>query len=396
MSHPAAPVGGRIFTRPAGFLLGLTIVAVALVIRRFDVGLGATTAMNDGYPWGLWIAFDVVTGTALASGGYAVALLVYVLNRGRYHPLVRPAILASALGYSLAAVTIIFDVGRFWNLWKLILPGKWNLHSILLEVALCVVAYTTVLWLEISPALLEKWSGATGAPARPGLRRLAAALLPVMHKALPVILAAGVLLPTMHQSSLGSVMLVTTHLHPLWHTGLLPLLFLLTCVAMGYAMVTVESHLSSLGFKTRPETAMLGGLGRIAAVLVLLYVALRLGDLGLKGRLGLVVGGDRAAVLFRVETALFLIPALAFFSARVRRSARAQFLSAMALLLAGAMYRFDTYLVAFDPGPAWSYFPSVTEILVTVGVVSFEVFAYVALVKRFPILGAAAAAPHHS
>ena len=119
MSAPARPVEGRFLSTPIKIMLLLWGLGTVAGLWRFAQGLGAATAMNDGYPWGLWIAFDVVVGTGLASGGYAMALLVYVLNRGRYHPLVRPALLTSFLGYSVAGVAVAFDLGRFWNMWRI-------------------------------------------------------------------------------------------------------------------------------------------------------------------------------------------------------------------------------------------------------------------------------------
>src|SRR5262245_41398699 len=152
----AEAVGGPILTRPFKILLAVGIAGVLVTIWRFAVGLGAATALSDGYPLGLWIAFDVVTGTALACGGYAVALLVYIFNRGKYHPLVRPAILTSALGYTIAGLSVAIDLGRPWNMWKIPLYFRsWNLNSALLEVALCIMAYVCVLWIELTPAMLK-------------------------------------------------------------------------------------------------------------------------------------------------------------------------------------------------------------------------------------------------
>jgi len=129
----AKPVGGPLFTRSFLVLVALSALAGLAIVWRFAAGLGATTALNDGYPWGLWIAFDVVTGTALACGGYAIALLVYIFNKGKYHPLVRPAILTSALGYSIAGFSVVIDIGRPWMAWKLPLYiNHWNLDSALL------------------------------------------------------------------------------------------------------------------------------------------------------------------------------------------------------------------------------------------------------------------------
>ena len=155
MSERAQPVGGPIFTRPVRFFAMLFALGAILILWRLLVGLGPTTALSDGQPWGLWIAFDVVVGTALACGGYAVGLLVYILNRGRYHPLIRPAILTSALGYTIAGVSVFLDIGKPWIIWKVpTYVWSWNLNSALLEVALCIMSYMFVLWIELSPAFL--------------------------------------------------------------------------------------------------------------------------------------------------------------------------------------------------------------------------------------------------
>src|SRR5690242_10429821 len=293
----AQPVGGRLLTPffkvlVVGWALGSAAGAV-----RFTQGLGAGSAMNDGYPWGIWIAVDVVVGTALGSGGFAVALLVYVMNRGRFHPLLRPALLTSALGYTAGATAIVFDVGRYWNLWRVpIAPlfskgGRFgfNWNSGLLEVALCVMAYTAVLWVEISPPILEKWRD-EGPSA---VRGMAGALVPIVEKLLPVVLALGLVLPMMHQSSLGSLFLVAvTKLHKLWHTPLLPVLFLISCVGMGYAAVVAESVFSANAFKRPIETPMLAGLAGVMAFLAAAYAAIRVADVALRGRLGLALAFD--------------------------------------------------------------------------------------------------------
>ena len=272
--HPAAePVGGPLFTRFFNGLLALGAMAIVLLIWRFVAGLGAVTGLSDGYPWGLWIAFDVVTGTALACGGYAMAILVYILNKGRYHPLIRPAILTSALGYSLAGLAVAIDVGRPWLIYKVpIFFKNWNLNSALLEVALCVMAYIVVLWIELAPAFLEKWEK----EGHGSLARTAGKVRAVLERALIFIVALGMLLPTMHQSSLGTVMMLTgPRLHPLWYTPFLPLFFLVSCIAMGYAMVACESTFSSVAFKRRGETPMLRRLFGVAAWISAAVMALR-------------------------------------------------------------------------------------------------------------------------
>ncbi len=384
MSAPARPVEGRFFTPAIQIMLALWGLGTVAGLYRFTHGLGAATSMNDGYPWGLWIAFDVVVGTGLASGGYAMALLVYVFNKGRYHPLVRPALVTSLLGYSVAGVAVAFDLGRFWNMWRIpVSVWDWNGTSVLLEVALCMMAYTAVLFLEVSPALLERWA-ASGREDRAALAR---AWLPRVERALPFVVAVGLVLPTMHQSSLGSLLLVAgTKLHGLWHTGLLPLLFLLTAVAMGYAVIYFESIFSSVAFRRPLETRLLGRLGVFIAGVIAAFVVVRFAGLFLSGRIGLTVSSGVHSFFFWAETLLFLGAAWLFMQQGVRAHAPGQLQAALLALFAGAMYRIDAFLTGFNPGQNWVYFPSLPELFVTLGLVATETMAYVFLVRKFPIL----------
>ncbi|MFL6247886.1 MAG: NrfD/PsrC family molybdoenzyme membrane anchor subunit [Thermoanaerobaculia bacterium] len=367
MNSDAHAVGGTLFTRGYELLLTLAAIGVILILWRFYAGLGATTALSDGYPLGLWIALDVVIGTALACGGYAMAILVFIFNKGKYHPLVRPAILTSALGYTIAGISVAVDLGRPWLMWKIPLYfWRWNLNSALLEVALCIMAYVMVLWVELSPAFIK---------------------IPILNKALPWIIALGMLLPTMHQSSLGTMMLLAgPRLHPLWNTPLLPLLFLLTCLAMGYSVVVFESVFSSVTFNRKPETAMLAVLQKVAVGIGIGFVIVRLVDLALRGRLGLALRFDLHGLMFWLETILWLLPAVILLASR-RVNLGNLFLGAMCIAIAGGLYRVDTFLVAFQPGPGWHYFPSVQELFISIGLIAMELALYIALVRRFPILG---------
>ncbi len=380
-----APVGGRLMTPLFKTLLVVIGVGALAALARFFLGLGAVSNLSDGYPWGIWIALDVVTGTALGCGGFAVAILVYILNKGEYHPLVRPAILTSLLGYGLAVVAVTIDLGRYWDLWKIpIFYWRWT-HSPQLEVALCVAAYVMVLMVEMSPALFEKWkAGPSGA-----LRRWAATGLRVMDRALVWVLALGLLLPTMHQSSLGTMMLLpATKLHPLWFTPWLPLLFLVNCLFMGYGAVVLESHLSARAFNRRLETVMLGKLARVAYVVTAVWLAFRLVEVVVAGDAALIASG--IGVAFVIEAALHAW-ALYYLASEARRSRPgAQVRAAMLLIAAGTVFRVNTYLVAFQPGSHWVYFPAVTELLITFGIIALEVALYIAAVRTLPILTGAA------
>jgi Ni/Fe-hydrogenase subunit HybB-like protein len=386
----AVPLGGRIVTRPFVILATVFAVGMAVLVWRFLVGLGAPTALNDGYPWGIWIAFDVVVGTAIACGGYAMAILVYILNRGEYHPMVRSAIVTSALGYSLAGLAVVIDLGRFWNVWKLpVYFWDWNGTSILLEVALCVMLYTLVAWLELGPTLVAKFCD----PENERCRKVVARIQKPVEKAMPWLLALGILLPTMHQSSLGSLMLLAgPKLHPLWSTPLLPLLFLISCVAMGFGGVVIEATLSAEAFGRPRHTRLLQGLARPTGWIFLAFSAVRLVDLGLRGRLGLVTSSGELGLLFVAEMVLFVGVGLALLTPRLTRDPGSLFRLAMLVILAGGLYRFSTFLIAFNPGPQWSYFPSVPELLVTLGLLAAEFMGYILLVKTFPILQASPSA----
>ncbi|MFN2376596.1 MAG: NrfD/PsrC family molybdoenzyme membrane anchor subunit [Candidatus Binatia bacterium] len=382
-SRPVA-VGGPILTPAVLAMFGLAALAGVLILWRAVAGLGATTAMNDGYPWGLWIAFDVVTGTALGCGGYAIALLVYILNQGRYHPLVRPALLTSALGYSIAGFSVLLDLGRPWLTWKIpVFFWQWNGDSVLLEVALCIMAYSMVLWYELSPAFLER----AEASESPRLQNLGRRLLPIVRKSLLWVTALGLLLPTMHQSSLGALLLLSgPRLHALWNTPVLPLLFLVSCVFMGFGAVVIEGALSSRFFGRRAETDMLAGLGRVMLPLIGLYLGIRFVDLAVRGQVGALLAFDTPALMWLLEVALFVAAATLLASDGLRRDLGNLFRAALLLLFAGALYRFDVFLLAFDPGAHWSYFPNVNEILITVGLVAGEIGVYIVFVRMFPIL----------
>jgi Ni/Fe-hydrogenase subunit HybB-like protein len=384
MTAPARPVEGRFLTPAIKIMLVLWALGTVAVLYRFTYGLGAATAMNDGYPWGLWIAFDVVVGTGLASGGYAMALLVFVFNKGRYHPLVRPALVTSFLGYSVAGVAVAFDLGRWWNMWRIPLsPLDWNGTSILLEVALCMMAYSGVLFVEIAPALLERWA----AGGRPDRAARARAWLPRVERALPFVVALGLLLPTMHQSSLGALLLVAgTKVHPLWHTALLPLLFLLTAAGMGYAIIYFESIFSSAAFRRPLETRLLSRLGTFVAAVLFAFLAIRFGQLAAAGRLALTIRSGLQSFAFWGETVLLLAAAFLFLRQGVRASASGQLQAALLALFGASAYRIDAFLTGFNPGDNWVYFPSLAEILVTLGLVATETMVYVWLVRRYPIL----------
>ena len=352
------------------------IAAIGLyyLVVRFMYGMGAVVNLNDGYAWGIWVVYDIVVGTALACGGYALAITVYIMNKGRYHPLVRPALLASLLGYALGGMSAVIDMGRWQQFYNILLPWHMNFNSVMLEVGLCVMAYVMVLFIEFSPVVLEKF----------GMKNLKQKI----EKMLFVVIAIGILLPTMHQSSLGSILIAMGHkVDPLWQTLYVqPLIALLTALTMGFSIVVFEASLSTVGFGRKPETRLLSGLGRGIVLLIALYLVVRIGEILVRGKLGLVFAFDFSSMMFWIETALFIYPLMVLTSKQGRQNSRKLFFAALSMLFAGSMYRFNAFLITFDPGPGYSYFPSFSEIMVTAGLVAIEIMIFLFVVKRFPVL----------
>lgn len=374
-AHEApAPAGGKLVTPVTFFLFVMCLGALGVLIYRFIFGLGAATNMNNGYPWGLWIAWDVVTGSALAGGGFSTALLVYILNRGEYHPIIRPALVAALMGYVQAALSVMFDLGRWWDFWHIFWPTYAQINSVLFEVAVCIGAYTFILMIELLPAVAErfKWEN---------FRRRA-------NRVLFIFVAIGVLLPMMHQSSLGTLLVVFgPQIHPLYQSNFLPLLFLSSTIGMGYAAVTIEGAVSSMGLRRPFEKEILAKLLAIGKYLGLFYLVLRFGDLIWRGAIGYAFKPSVVMVTFWIENLLFALP-LILLRGEHRTKAKSIFQSAMALALAGIMYRLDAFLVAYDTGAGWHYFPSLGEMTVTAGLIAFEVLAIILAIRLLPILPA--------
>ena len=371
----AKPLGGRILTPT--FLVCLLVIGVAgyYTYKRFLLGIGAVANLNDGFPWGLWISYDVVVGSAFACGGYVMALMVYVFNGGRFHPLVRPALLASMFGYSLAGVSVLVDIGRYLNVYNLYLPWQINLHSVMLEVALCITTYVFVMWLEFAPAFVEKWK----------LKKFGA----ILDKVVFVLIALGVLLPTMHQSSLGTMMLMAGYkLSPLWHTSTLPLLFLFTALFMGFAMVMFEGTLSTRIYRLGDETHLLAKIGKIIAYLIGIYLILRLQNIFVRGAMPEAFSGSFLGYMFLLENALLLGGMLILAYPGYRHSPRLLFIAAVLVLCGGALFRFNTYIIGYNPGTGWKYFPSIGEQMITYGLIALEIAGYMLFVKIFPVFSA--------
>jgi Ni/Fe-hydrogenase subunit HybB-like protein len=379
--HPT-PIGGRLFAPPMIPLIAIFGVSTLVMAWRFVFGVGAVSNMTDGFTWGIWEPVNVVVFTGIGAGALGVGLLTYVLNRGEYHFLVRPAVLLGAICYTLGGSSIMVALGRYWNALLLPVVPFWNLASALLEVAVCVLAYILVLWVEVLPSILEG-AAASGHPRLASIGRTWGARL---ASAMPYVIALAVVLPTMHQSSLGGLMLLAeTKVHPLWHTALLPALFLVSCLSMGYGAVVVLTNVLGIAWRARVDQPLFARMSRINAGLLFFYVALRLADLAWSGKLR-HLGADGFTALFLFELALFLAPAVMFLLPSVQANRGRTFGAALLAIAAGAFYRVDTYLSVYRPGPGWSYFPSIGETVVTVGMAALGIGLFVFISRLFPVV----------
>jgi Ni/Fe-hydrogenase subunit HybB-like protein len=373
---PAA-VGGSLVnavTLTCGVLIALLVAILAV---RFLFGLGTVTALNDGYPWGIWIVVDVVIGSAFACGGFSVAMLVYIFNKGEYHPLVRPALLASLFGYTLAGAGVIFDLGRWWNVWNMFWPGSINPSSVMFEVAVCISLYIIVMWIEFSPVVFEKL-GNDDARRKVG-------------KVMFFIIALGTVLPMMHQSSLGTLLVVMgVQIHPLWQTPMQPALYLMTAITMGYAVVLFESCLTSSAYRRKIETHMLTPMAKVMLGFLVVYLVIRIGDLLVRGALPKAFVPSIEALMFWLEMACFIAPLILIGAESNRRNPARLFLAGILLMLGGALLRFNGFLIGYETniGDAggFTYFPTLAEVLVTAGMFAIEVLGYIIITRRFPVL----------
>ena len=367
------PMGGNILTRPFLFLSLLVLIAVALLGFRFIYGLGEATNLNNGYPWGLWVVVDIHITAAIGCGGYVLAVVIYTLNKGEFHTLIRPALVGSAFAYTLANLAAFADIGRWWNFYQIALPWNINLNSVMFEIAACMGLYMIVLWIELVPPGLERF----------GKQKY----LRTYNKFLFIIIALGIVLPTMHQSGLGALIVVAgDKISPLWQTPWISFLFLLSAIIMGFSIVIFEGALTVLGLGRRLELHLYRRLAKVLRWALAGYLVVRFADLIYRDALMAVTETPARTIMFMIENALFVLPLIILVHPRWRGNARLLFLSAICLLLAGAVLRFNALIVGFNPPAGYIYFPSTIELLVSIGLLAVEVIGFTYIVKRFPIL----------
>jgi Ni/Fe-hydrogenase subunit HybB-like protein len=340
-------------------------------VLRFTRGLGASTNLSDQFPWGIWIGFDVLCGVMLAAGGFTLMAAVHIFHIERFKPIIRPTVLTAFLGYLLVCVALMFDLGRYYRIWHPLVMR--NPHSVMFEVAYCVMLYTTVLSLEFAPIVFERLQ------MEKPLRILHAVGIPI------VIL--GVILSTLHQSSLGTLYLIMPNkLHPFWYSPLLPVFFFLSAIAVGLAMTIFESSMSSKYFGRELELSILCDLGRALVVVLALYGILRLEDLYHRGVLRLVFVPGYEQRFFLLEIFLSVIAPLGLLLVpKIRESAQGLYLAAVLTLLGFVTNRLNVAITGVESAVGARYTPKWTEVVITAMFIAlgFAIFGVVA--KYLPI-----------
>lgn len=349
------------------------IIAIGIyaTYMKFFHGIGAISNLSDGNPWGLWISFDILCGVALAAGGFVVAGSVYIFNLDQYRPVLRPTILTAFLGYILVCFALMYDLGKPWNIWHVVI--MWNTRSVMFEVGWCVILYSLVLALEFSPIIFEKF-------------RLEGPLRIIHTITIPLVII-GVILSSLHQSSLGTLFLISPNkVYPLWYSATLPFLFFTSAVAVGPAMVVIESFLSSRAFNREIEMPILSKLGRVTAVALMVYLVLKIED---------IKDYKLWEYLFmpRIETLLYwleivigvIVPMVMLLMTKIRTNKKGLYYSMLFVVLGIVFNRMNVGLTSMARSNGVDYFPTFLEVCITLMIVAIGFAVFTLTIKYFPV-----------
>jgi len=365
-------------------LLVLMGIAFVVAMARYAFGIGAISDLSYSYPWGFWISFDLFTGVVISSGGFLMAGTVYILRIKEFEPLLRPSILTAFLGYIMVAVALLVDLGQPLRIWYMMI--HWNHTSVLLEIGICVMSYLALLAIESAPVVfegikLQKWAH-------------------LIHKFIMPFVILGVVLSTLHQSSLGSLLLIQpTKLHPLWWTPILPILFFASAITVGLAMIILESSLSSRYFKRGLETHLLAKLAKALPITLIIYGLLKFGELAIAGDLGYLFTSGIMSILFWAEILIGIVAPIVWFSIKKNRtSPNGLLIGAIITLLGLILNRFNvSWFAVQHPDPLFyvptfmsnvKYFPTLPEVAVSIGIFSAGIMAFGLAAKYLPVFEA--------
>jgi Ni/Fe-hydrogenase subunit HybB-like protein len=355
----------------AWVLILLMLAGLGVALVRFALGIGPISNLSNTYPWGIWVSFDIFTGIAITSGAFILAALTYIFEIKTFRPLLMPSILTALLGYIMEVLALFVDLGRPERIWHMLVYQ--NFTSTMLIIGLCVMGYLAVLSVLFAPVLFD---GLKMPQIAANFRRFAK----------PAVIVA-VTIATIHQSALGALMLIQpTKLHPLWWTPFLPLLFFLSALPIGLAMIVFESTISARAFGLAPETHLLEKLARYIPAALGVYAAARLIQLAAEGKLALLFSSGTNSLLFWAEIILgVVVPAVLFSRKSVLTSAQGLFNSAVVLLLGMILNRFNVSWLAVKHLGDVTYTPSLPEISISVAILAAGILAFGLAGKLLPL-----------
>ncbi len=368
-------MGGLAVVTGIGAVAGIMVFARGLVL----------TNLTDLVPWGLWITIDL-SSIALSAGAFTVCAAVYLLGLKQYQPVARTATFIGLIGYSMALLTLLLDIGRPDRFWHALV--FWNTHSVLWEVSMCLTLYLGVLALETIPIISEtelmrsRW---------PGLSRR----LESIHNLAPYLAVAGLFLSMLHQSSLGAAFGVLKA-RPFWYRPGISVLFIISAAAGGISFTVLVSMLSSRvsrGIKVKDE--LLERLALVVGWILVGYLYFRFWDAfsmtytyepGRTEGLALLTKGPLAFNFWVGEILLgALIPIVLLLNSRTRSIGWVRMLALLMVVGGVVAYRWDTILagsviiLTYLPHEMQtlytSYTPSLIEFLSGAGVIAYGILA---------------------
>ncbi len=385
---------GPVLTPVLLVLMGIAAIGLGLCAVRFFSPLGPFSSMNSAYAWGIWKTFNVMTLTALGSGPLALGLAAWVFNRQKLHVVMRTALVSGFLFYATGLCALGFDIGRPWNFYSAILPWRWNSESAMLEISICMPLYCFIfLSFEILPLFLERLYYTGNEKSRAFLRHVS----PVIRKAYPFAIIGAYVIPLMHQSSLGGLLLLAgTKINPIWQSPVMPLLYLLAAGLCGFAFTIFLLLVVCLRYARVLDAGVLTELANLLSGVCFAFLAVRLVDLVVRGQLHTAFALNGTSWVFLLETSLILAPAIALRFRRVRETPRSLLNMAALACVGGTAYRFIPTSIAYMPPHSTRYFPSAPELLIAAGWISLGTVAFVFAVNYFAVLPGEATAWDHT
>ena len=370
---------GKILTPFNIISVPIITLGIVLIVYRFIYGIGSITNLTQEVPWGLWIGFDVVTGVAFAGGAYVVTFMVYILNIQKYKPIVRVTVLNGFLAYVFYAGALLLDLGKPWNVVNPIIGNNFGVSSVLFLVAWHFLLYMIAQLIEFSPAIAE-WLGARKARKILSWMTLGAVIF-------------GITLSTLHQSGLGALYLMAKEkIHPLWYSEFIPILFFISSIFAGLSMVIFEGSISQKVFSNqiseknhRAHDGIIHGLSKICAFTLMVYLFLQI-VVFVHGKHWLYLN-SRMGAWYMVEMLGFImLPMILYFISYRTRNINLVKISSLVTMLGIIVNRLNVTVIAFKWDAPTHYVPSWQEIVVTLTVLSIEIWIFRWVIRRLPVL----------